>query len=167
MGRDGEDRIMNKEVGITNNEEFYHANLFGEVVNIDLGLVEEEEDEKLPLDKRGREFNIFAFTDALGARDKKRAWILYEQALSAGVSAEEVFWKVIWIVKSMMLASRTASVVETEMKEFPYKKAKGFSKNFSPSELQNLSTDLVIGYHNAHRGKGEVETLIEKLILKL
>src|SRR3989344_8757951 len=110
---------MNNESGITNNEEFYHQNIFGEVVDIDLAATEDEH-EKPVLDKKGREFNIFALTDAFGARNKKDAWIIYQKALLAGLSAEEIFFKIIWQVKSMLIASRTKSVEETDMKAFPY-----------------------------------------------
>lgn len=147
-------------------EEFYHKDIFGTVVDVNLGAVEGEED-KLPLDKKGREFNIFVLTDAVGARDKKRAWILYQQALAAGLSAEEVFFKIVWQVKSMLIASRTKSVGETDMKPFPYSKAKSFLKNFKPEELEKLSENLVIGYHLARRGEGEVETFVEKILLSL
>ncbi len=145
-------------------DEFYHKDIFGTVVDINLGTMEEE---RLPLDKKGKEFNIFVLTDALGARDKKRAWILYQQALGAGLSAEEIFFKLVWQIKVMLLASRTKSVTETDMKDFPYNKAKSFLKNFSTSELQNLSENLVIGYHQARRGDGEIETLVEKILLNL
>jgi len=89
-------------------DEFYHKDIFGNVVDINLGEV--EEDEKLPLDKKGREFNIFALTDALGARQKKDAWILYQKALGAGLSAEEIFFKIVWQVKSMLIAKKTKNV---------------------------------------------------------
>ena len=146
-------------------EEFYHKNIFGAVVDINLGEVEEGE---LPLlDKKGKEFNIFTLTDAVGARKKKEAWILYQKALSAGVRAEEIFFKIVWQVKSMLLASRTKDVGETDMKSFPYNKAKSFLKNFRLGELEKLSESLVIGYHRARRGEGEVETLVEKILLKL
>lgn len=146
-------------------DEFYHKDIFGSVVDINPSEV--EEDEKLPLDKKGREFNIFVLTDAIGARRKKEAWVLYQKALSAGVSAEEVFFKLVWIVKSMILASCTSKFSETDMKEFPYNKAKSFLKNFKPGELEKLSENLIIGYHQARRGEGEVETLVEKTLLGL
>jgi hypothetical protein len=156
---------MKNESGITNNEEFYHKDLFGAVVDIDLQEV--EVDEKPLLDKRNREFNVFALTDALGARNKKEAWIIYQKALLAGLSAEEIFFKIVWQVKSMLIASRTKSVGETDMKAFPYSKAKSFLKNFKSGELEKLSEDLVVGYHKVRRGEGEVEMLVEKILLKL
>lgn len=146
-------------------EEFYHKDIFGSVV--DINLAEVEDDEKLPLDKKGREFNIFALTDAVGARDKKRAWILYQGALAAGISAEEVFFKIVWQVKCLLIASKTKSVAETDMKPFPYSKAKSFLKNFKTGELEKLSEELVVGYHQARQGKADMETLVEKLLLSL
>jgi hypothetical protein len=127
----------------------------------------EEETKEISLGKKWGEFNIFALTDAVGARHKREAWVLYQKALASGMVAEEIFWKIAWIVKSMLLASRTADYSETDMKEFPYKKAKGYAKNFSPAELENLSESLVLGYHKARRGIGEIETLLEKVILTL
>ncbi|MBI1974550.1 MAG: hypothetical protein HYS51_01715 [Candidatus Zambryskibacteria bacterium] len=146
-------------------DEFYHKDLFGTVV--DVNLQETEESESLPLDKKGREFNIFAFTDAVGARKKKNAWLFYQEALLAGVSAEEIFFKLFWQTKSMLLALKTKSAAEADMKPFPYSKAKSFLKNFSSSELINLQTSLVVDYHKARRGEGEIETLVEKILLKL
>lgn len=150
--------------------EFYHKNIFGEVVDIDL-----DPSQPSPYEGEGEggvyksksNFNIFALTDAVGARNKKEAWVLYQKALASGLMAEEIFWKIVWIVKSMLIASRTKDYSETEMKEFPYKKAKEFSRNFSKDELENLSESLVVGYHNARRGIGEIETLIEKILLGL
>jgi len=146
-------------------EEFYHKDIFGNVVDIDLGEV--EEDEKPILDRKGREFNIFSFTDALGARNKREAWTLYQKALAAGVSAEEVFFKVAWQIKTMLVAKRTKSAEEADMKAYPYSKAKGFLKNFKPGELEKLSEEIVIGYHQARRGRGEIETFVEKTLLRL
>ena len=144
--------------------EFYHKDIFGEVVDFDPA---EEAEETEEIKSKHSDFNVFALTDAVGARNKKESWVLYQKALASGMVAEEIFWKIVWIIKSMLLASRTKNYSETEMKEFPYKKAKGFSKSFSKTELENLSESLVIGYHNARREIGEIETLIEKLLLGL
>lgn len=146
-------------------DEFFQQDIFGNVIKVvPEGL--EEEDAIGPQAKA--DFNIFALTDAIGARSKRDAWVLYQKALAAGMTAEDVFFRVVlWQVKAMLIALRTKSVEETDMKPFPYIKAKSFLKNFSTSELQNLSTDLVSGYHQVRRGKGEVETLVEKILLRL
>ena len=147
-------------------EEFYHKNIFGEVVDVDLSALEDEEDKPL-LDKKGHEFNIFALTDAVGARDKKKAWIIYQKALLAGLSPEEIFYKLVWQVKSLLLAAKTKSAAEADMKSFPYSKAKGYLKNFKTEEFESLSEDLVTSYVKTRQGEGEIETLVEKILLRL
>lgn len=112
-------------------------------------------------------FNIWALTDAIGARKKKDAWVLYQKALASGMVPEEVFYKLVWQVKNMLLVGKTKSVTETEMKPYPYQKAKEFVRNFKPGELEKLSESIVLGYHKARRGIGEIETLVEKTLLKL
>ncbi len=117
--------------------------------------------------KSKSDFNIFSLTDAIGSRNKKDAWVLYQKALASGMVAEEIFWKVMWAIKTMLLAKRTKTAEEAEMKTFPYNKAKSNLKNFKEGELEKISENLVIGYHNARRGKGEIEGLIEKVLLSL
>lgn len=145
-------------------DDYYGKNLFGETV--DVGM--EEADDELDLgDKDDKRFNIFLLTDAVGVRDKRNAWIIYRRAIASGMSAEEIFWRVMWVVKSMLLASRTKDSGETDMKPFPYNKAKSFLKDWKREELEALSEKLVVGYHEARRGRGEIETLLEKAILAL
>ncbi len=142
--------------------EMYSANLFGEVV-----VPPKVEADDLIGPKARADFNIFAFTDAVGARKKRDAWVLYMKALAAGMAPEEVFYKFVWQVKTMLIAQKTKSVAETDMKPYPYSKAKDFLKGFKPGELERLSTDLVLGFYAARRGEGEVETLVEKMLLRL
>lgn len=146
-------------------DEFYHKDIFGAVVDVNLSA---PEDEDVIWPKKRSDFNIFSLTDAIGGRKKKEAWILYQKALMTGVPAEVIFFQaLVWQIKSMLIASKTKSVTETDMKPFPYSKAKSFLKNFKDGELEKLSEDLVIGYNLARRGEGEVETLVEKILLGL
>jgi len=147
-----------------NEEEFYHKDIFGHVVDVNLAEAQEEYGE---IKDKKSDFNIFLLTDAIGARNKKEAWVLYQKALASGMVAEEIFWKVVWAIKTMLLAKRTRSADEAEMKAFPYSKAKSNLKNFKEGELEKISEDLVVGYHNARRGIGEIDTLIEKILLSL
>jgi len=146
-------------------EEFYAKNLFGETVNLDMSKKDEKEDLIGP--KARENFNIFALTDAIGARKKRDAWVLYRKALASGMSPEEVFWKLFWQVKTMLLAQKTRTPAEADMKPFPYNKAKGFLRNFKSGELEKLSEEIVLGYHQVRRGKGEMETFVERMLLKL
>lgn len=143
--------------------EMYSANLFGEKVV----APKINDDEDLIGPKARAEFNIFALTDAIGARKKRDAWVLYQKALAAGMAPEEVFYKLVWQAKTMLIAQNTKNVGETEMKPFPYNKAKGFLRNFKSGEIEKFSESLVLGYHKARRGEGEIETLVEKALLSL
>ncbi len=144
-------------------DEFYGVNLFGE--KVDVGLVEPEEKEAV--EKAGREFNVFPLTDAIGERDKRKAWVVYEQALASGMVADEIFWRVMWGVKALLLSAKTTSAEESGLNPFVYKKFKSCLKNWKVEEIEKLSESLVVGYHDARRGKGEMETMIEKIILSM
>lgn len=145
--------------------EFYAQNIFGVEVNVDLNA-EEEAIAKAVAKKDS--FNIFVLTDAIGARKKKDAWVLYQKALASGMVADDIFWRAIaWEIKTLLLASKTSSAEESGFNPFVYQKAKAYSKNFKPGELEQISENLVVGYHNACRGIGEIETLIEKMLLSL
>ena len=162
---ESEDEVKIERVEI--HPEAYTTNLFGEETRAgDSERSDLKNDfQGLTLDKQA--FNIFSLTDAIGARKKREAWVLYQKALMSGLAAEEVFYKLFWQMKTMMLAQKTKSVAETDMKPFPYNKAKGFLKNFKQGEIEKLSESLVLGYHKARRGEGEIETLVEKTLLKL
>ncbi len=149
------------------NEEFYHKDIFGSVVDISLGEEEISDEVKSASAFKGDFAGIFAFTDAIGEKRKKDAWVLYQKAITSGTVAEQLFYKALWVAKTMMLAERTKTYQETDMKEYPYKKAKGFLKNWKPGEIEKFSEDLVVGYHKARRGEGEISTMLEKLILGL
>ncbi len=157
--------------------EAYATNLFGEPT-APTSSEEVENSRALPASGLRRDsnfstfsspgaFNIFSFTDAVAARDKRQAWVLYQKALSSGMAPEEVFYKIVWQVKTLLTALKTKSVAETEMKPFPYNKAKSGLKNFNPGELEKISESLVTGYHKVRRGEGEMETLVEKIILTI
>jgi len=141
--------------------EMYSANLFGEVM--DTPKVEED----LIGPKARADFNIFALTDAIGAKKKRDAWVLYMKAIASGMAPEEIFWKLVWQGRTMLIAKNTKSVAETDMKPYPYQKAKEFLRNFKAGEVEKFSENLVLGYHKARRGEGEIETLVEKTLLKL
>src|SRR3989344_9363077 len=91
--------------------EFYGQNLFGETVNV---TMREKEEEELIGAKARSDFNIFALTDAIGARKKRDAWVLYQKALAAGMAPEEIFFKLVWQAKTMLVAGKTASAIEAD-----------------------------------------------------
>lgn len=114
-----------------------------------------------------KEVNVFELTDALGMRDKKKLWVLYQKALLQGVNSEEVHRLLTWQIKSLLSAKQSKSANEAGLNPFVFKKSISFSKNFDLTELNNLSFNLVTMYHNARRGVLDFDVSLEKFILDL
>lgn len=131
----------------------------------DLAEVAEEVAEFAAAKKKGESFNIFSITDAFGARDKKNTWILYQDALAAGVAPEEVLNIIIWQVKNISLAASARSAGETGLAPFVFTKAKSYSRNFKPEELVDMSRTLAALFHEGHLGT-EVGPNLELFLLK-
>lgn len=88
--------------------------------------------------------NVFGIADAYSNRDKIGAWILYRNAVSAGVAPEEISGIIFWKIKMMILNG---------------------NKIFSSAELKSQSSLLVSLYHKAHRGEVDFVIGLEQFIL--
>lgn len=115
--------------------------------------------------KKPELFNLFSLADALGERNKKQLWVLYERAIRHDSSPEELSGILFWQLKSLIVASKTASAAEAGLSPFVFSKAKRYAKNFSDEDLEKLSLDLLKIYHRAHRGEVDFETSLERFIL--
>lgn len=111
-------------------------------------------------------FNVFSITDAFGSRDRKKLWVLYQEALSFGLSSEEVFWKLCWQIKSMLIAS-DSDLKGSGLKPFPYRKAKDFLSNYEVKDLRNKFFELTKTYHDSRQGVVEFDIALEKFILEV
>jgi DNA polymerase III delta subunit len=114
-----------------------------------------------------KEFNIFSLADALGARDRFKAWSIYRQAIQNGLESESILGTLFWQVKSMVLASGAKSAGESGLNPFVFSKAKKYSANYSGQELKGLLERLIILYHDGHRGLVDLELGTEKFLLKI
>lgn len=94
------------------------------------------------------EFNLFDLADALAARDRGESWLVYQQALRAGVTPEEIYWRaVVWKTKKLLQLG---------------------SKKYSNLELRQLSSRLVRMWHDTKREVGRDFGLeLERLLLTL
>jgi DNA polymerase III delta subunit len=110
---------------------------------------------------------FFALADALGSRDKKTLWVMFREAMDRGAAPEEIHGILFWQAKSLALAGRTRDAGETGLNPFVYGKAKRYAGNFKPGETDALLSRLVHMYHGAHRGEGDFEVALEKMILDL
>lgn len=90
-------------------------------------------------------YNAFALADAFAKKDKKQVWLLYRKSIDAGEAPEALHGMIFWKVKSMLLS--------------------GFGGAWKQDELLKTAEDLVILYHDARRGKHELETGLEAYLL--
>jgi len=114
-----------------------------------------------------KETSFFVMADAFGTRDKKRLWVEYEKALQKGASAEELHGIILWQIKSMLIAGDYKNVSESGLNPYVYNKSKGFLRNFSREELEDIYKNFIEVYHEARRGNGVLEERVEEVILGL
>lgn len=117
--------------------------------------------------KKQNDFNIFSLADAFGRRDKKGLWVLLQEARRAGIADEQIHGTIWWQVKTLFLAASAGSAKEAGLGDFPFRNAKRFLANFKQSELSRFSSELVALYHDARRGKHELEVSLERFVLSI
>lgn len=110
-------------------------------------------------------FNIFSLGDALGRRNKKELWVLYQGALSAGIEPEEISGTLFWSVKNMVLMKEAPPGTLCGLNPFVAKKTREFAKNYTKEELLSLSHSLVAAYHEAHMGGEPMAVALERFTL--
>jgi DNA polymerase III delta subunit len=136
-------------------------------------LPERKLNKKEALALKGEKIDFFEFTDALGARDKKGLWQLYQDALREEVFSEEVHGILFWQVKAMLSALKCKDATEAGLSPFPFSKAKTYAKNYGKTveeaekTLTEMSAKLFAMYHEAHRGQTDFAVALEKFILEI
>lgn len=111
--------------------------------------------------------NFFALADALGSRDKKKLWTLFRDAVDKDAVPEEIHGILWWQAKSLALAAKTKNATEAGLNPFVYGKSKRFLSNWKEGEIDTMLSKLAHMYHEAHRGKVDFETELEKFTLDL
>lgn len=117
--------------------------------------------------KTKKEYNPFAISDALHARDKKRLWMLLLEAKKKGNAAEEIHGIIWWQVKVLKLVSISRDAKEADLSPFVFSKAKVAAGNFSEEQIVGMLSDLVAMYHDAHRGEKDFWVEMERWVLGL
>lgn len=112
-------------------------------------------------------FNLFAVSDAFSSKKRQDLWVIYHQALLAGFEPEEIFWKIEWALKNLLIVKTVTdpTATETGLAPFPLKKALREAKNFTVPELQELHSQLVSTYHEARYRSRDLGLGLEKFIL--
>lgn len=127
-------------------------------------IVEEYSPKKL--DTRP-DFNIFSLGDALGNRNKKELWILYQEAIANDLSSEEISGTLFWAVKNLALLKDANMGDDKGVSPFVAKKTREYVKNYKQEEIKKMSHSLVTLYHEAHRGGKPMDIAIERFILSI
>ena len=123
---------------------------------------------ELPKGKEKKfDFNIFGLSDALGVRNRKKLWVMYQEGKMRNISDEEMHGIIFWGVKNMLLSKQSKSASESGLSPFVYKKATSYASNYSSNELSSISKDLVSMYHEARRGGIPLTISFERFILEL
>lgn len=113
------------------------------------------------------EFNIFSLGDALGKRNKKELWVLYQKAIDSGVEPEEVCSTLFWAVKNIALMKMAKVGDSAGLSSFVASKARVFAQNYSQEEIIDISHTLISIYHEAHRGGEPMDIALERFILEI
>ncbi|MFZ3020461.1 MAG: hypothetical protein WA051_03030 [Minisyncoccia bacterium] len=112
-------------------------------------------------------FNVFSLTDALFAKDKKKLWLLYQQALSEKMDPEFDIYRILfWGVKMLALAKEYGSAASAGISPFVYSKAKGGVSKYKDGEIEKTAQDLANMTIQARQGE-EWEVLIERFVLSI
>lgn len=117
--------------------------------------------------KKEKPFNVFALTEMLGRRDKRGLWILYQKTLAEGLAPEEIHGILFWQIKAILAAVLAKTAEEVGFKPFVFQKSRNFAKNYSTTELKNLSSKMVSIYHNSRRSGPSLDVALERLILEM
>lgn len=91
-------------------------------------------------------FNVFALGNALGNRDRKQLWLYLVRASAEGVAPESIAGILAWKARTMAASARSPA----EKKEWAA-----------------LSRNLVVMYHDSHRGLGDLSLYLERFALTL
>ncbi|MCA9363332.1 hypothetical protein KC851_03350 [Candidatus Kaiserbacteria bacterium] len=112
-------------------------------------------------------FNAFSLAEALAQKDKRKLWVLLQEAKLSGMREEEIIGIIWWQLKSLRLAANTKTAKEAGMKDFPYNKAKRALSKFSNERIEELSQSLLTLYHDGHAGVRYLDIALERWVLKV
>lgn len=115
--------------------------------------------------EKSARYNAFALAEALAEKDKRRLWVLLQEARLEGLREEEIVGMLWWQLKALRLAKLTKTADEAGMKDYPYSKAKRALSKFSDGEVERLSQSLLELYHDGHAGVSDMEIKLEEWVL--
>lgn len=115
--------------------------------------------------EKAARFDMFALTEALASRDKRRLWLLLQEARLNGIRDEETIGILWWQLKALRIAAVSQGPDDAGMKAFPFNKAKGALAKFPVSDVVVRSQALLSLVHDARAGKRELDIALEEWVL--
>lgn len=113
-----------------------------------------------------KEFNRFALGDAVLERDRKKAWALLCAFIDReGEALESAHGIIFTQVKNLLLVKK--ELKNPGFHPFVFQKTKQGASNYTTEELETMSQELVILYHDARRGICDLRVALEKFILSI
>src|SRR3989344_4347352 len=101
---------------------------------------------------------VFAFADAVAARDKKEAWALFARLTRDETPAEQILGTLFWQFKTITLAKQGAT---SNVASGP---AHRFARAYTEGELHRILGELIDIYHARETG-ADPDIALEKLVL--
>lgn len=110
-------------------------------------------------------FNVFSLTDAFLNRDRRKLWLLLQEAKANGVNNEAIVGILWWQLKTLRLVKLTKTASEAGMKDFSFNKSKRALGKFKEGEIEKKSLELLKIYHDGHKGVMDFSLALEEWCL--
>lgn len=127
------------------------------------------------IDVRKFLYNPFGLTDLFTLKKRREAYKYFYADLASGVSAEEMFWKLWWQIKTLLAVSAEKQKglnnfqikSSTGLHPFVIQKSLSALSRFSKEELVKIWDELFALWRDSREGSADLESGLERLILEL
>ena len=107
---------------------------------------------------------FFRLCDLIAGRRRMDSWVLYQKFLRSGAATEEIFWKVLWQIKTLLAVKKGAI---QSLHPFVLSKNKTCAKLFKEEELVNFLGELTDVLRFSRYGQKDLSIGLENFILKI
>ncbi|MDO8554949.1 MAG: hypothetical protein Q7R75_00030 [bacterium] len=108
--------------------------------------------------------SFFKLCDLIAGRRRMDSWVLYQKFLRSGAVTEEIFWKVLWQIKTLLAVKKGAI---QSLHPFVLNKNKTYSRLFEEEELVNFLGELTDILRFSRYGQKDLSIGLENFILKI
>lgn len=113
-----------------------------------------------------KKFNVFPLVDAIVQKNKKEAWLLFQDAMSEEVTVEEIYNLLFWQYKIVLLTLSGKSAGELGLAPFVFTKAKKYSQLYTQKDVRQKLFSTILMFQDSRFNK-EGEMRLEQFILSL